>query len=502
MTAPAADLSIEQLCAELTEQEQNDLFEGLDLEELMNDWRFMGRPSQLLPVLPEDGGNSWHKALALAGRGFGKTLMGNEWIREIDANWHRLGRAPSGQRLRVALLGRTIPDVRDTLVQGQSGLMNIYPPSLRDQVRYTPSRRRVDLPGGGIVTCFSADKPDQLRGPEFHIGVADEIAAHKQIKGADELTAIENLEFAVRLGNAPQILMMTTPKKVAVIRRLLKEAKTNPGFLLRRGRTRDNVHLDPYWLQNLLNMYDGTEKGRQELDGELLDSVKGAMASEDKLDETRLDQLPLDSYFRFIGLDPSVSEEKRDEAGIVVVYVSKRRNVTERHAFVIEDLSDNMTPDEWAREAVLAADKHQATIIAEVNQGGALVKNSLRQMATDLGLPMPPIKETWSSKSKAVRATPVSVAIARGRVHMIGKHELLEDDLTTWVPEDSYSPNRLDALVFGTVAAMFEEALVGGTPGSISTYSSAGRRLDTSRQVTRSGLQPSRSHLRIVRRTG
>lgn len=472
----AHDFSYEQLIAELPPEDQRLLLESVDLEELFHDWRFIGRPSQLFPVMPEEGGNSWSKALALAGRGWGKTLSGNEWIREVDANWGRLGRAP-GQRLRVALLGRTISDVRDTLVQGQSGILNIYPPSMRDQLKYTPSRRRVDLPGGGIITCFSADKPDQLRGPEFHIGVADEIAAHKQIRGDNELTALENMEFAVRLGNAPQIAMMTTPKKVPVLKRLLKEAANNPKFLLRRGRTLDNVHLDVNWVQSLLDKYEGTDKGKQELDGELLDLVKGAMASEDKIESTRVSKLPLGSYFRFIGLDPSVSEEQRDEAGIVVVYVSKVLPITSRHAYVMEDLSDNMTPDEWAEATVLAADRHQATIITEVNQGGSLVKNSLFQVAKDMGLERPPVKETWSSKAKAVRATPVSVALNRGRIHMVGTHELLEDELTTWVPEDRYSPNRLDALVFATVAAMFEEALTSGSPGKTTSHSVVGRRI-------------------------
>lgn len=497
MTSFAADLSIEQLCAELSQEEIEEAFDGLDLEDLLFDWRFIGRPSQLLPVMPEDGGNTWSRALALAGRGFGKTLMGNEWIREVDANWHELGRVPRGQRLRVALLGRTISDVRDTLVQGQSGLMNIYPPSLRDFVRYTPSRRRIDLPGGGIVTCFSADKPDQLRGPEFHIGVADEIAAHKQVLGTDELTALENLEFAVRLGNAPQILMMTTPRKVAVLKRLLKQAASSPKFLVRRGSTSSNVHLDPVWLQALLDMYEGTEKGRQELGGELLDTVEGAMASEDLLDSTRVSQLPLGSYYRFVGLDPSVSEKKRDEAGIVVVYVSKGKPITTRHAYIIEDLSENMTPDEWAEAAVLAATKHQATIVAEVNQGGGLIKTSLTAVAKDLHVEMPPMKETWSSKAKAVRAEPVSVALQRRRVHMVGKHELLEDELTTWVPTDRYSPNRLDAMVFGTVAAMFDDALTTSAPGDVSSHSVAHRQLGAVSQLRQAA---SRSQLRVSQR--
>ena len=477
------DLSVEQLVAELTPEEQEEALAALgDIDELPWDWEYIGRPSQQLPL-----DDSWSTALALAGRGFGKTLAGAEWIRAVDDNWSLLGRVPEGTRLRVALLGRTAADVRDTLVQGESGILAVYPPSQRDLVHYIPSRRRVDLPNGGMITCFSADEPDQLRGPQFHIGVADELAAHKQVKGADNLTAWQNMEFAVRLGSCPQLAALTTPKRVNSIKKILKDAKTNPRVLLRRGRTADNIHLDPAWYQKLLDTYGGTEMGKQELDGEMLGAIIGAIATQDKLDVNRVQELPYIAgpWLKFVGLDPSTSENFRDEAGIVVVYIPRIAPVSKRHAYIMEDHSDNYTPDQWAEKAVTVAHRHDATIVAEVNQGGSMVKNSLKQVAKDLGLPTPKIRETWSSKAKAIRAEPVGIAIARGRVHMVGKDmELLEDELTSWIPTDAYSPDRLDAMVFGVIAGLFDKALTQGSPGSATTYSVADQRIELPRQVT------------------
>ena len=488
----SSDLSLEQITAELPPEEQEEVLAELEqefggLDELPWDWSYIGRPSQILPLTDD-----WSTALALAGRGFGKTMMGSQWIRQIDDNWFNLGRVPQGTRLRVALLGRTAADVRDTLVQGESGILAVYPPSMRDMVHYIPSRRRVDLPNGGMITCFSADEPDQLRGPQFHIGVADELAAHKQVKGEENLTAWDNMKFAVRLGTCPQIAAMTTPKRVTSIKKLIKDAKTNKRILLRRGRTSDNVHLDPVWFQTLLDTYGGTDMGKQELDGEMLGTVLGALATEDRLNLTRVKELPdiPGQWLKFVGLDPSTSEKIRDEAGIVVVYVPRIAPVSKRHAYIIEDQSDQMTPDQWADMAVRTAHKHNATIIAEVNQGGAMVKNSLAQVAKDLGIPCPPIRETWSSKSKAIRAEPVGIAIARNRVHMVGEEmELLEDELTSWVPTDAYSPNRLDAMVFGVVAGIFDQSLVQGAPGSATTRNVTNIQIEIPRQVNQPSIR-------------
>jgi phage terminase large subunit-like protein len=394
--------------------------------------------------------------------------MGAQWVRQLDAMWPTLGRDTG--RLRIALLGRTSADVRDVMLEGPSGLLNIYPPSLRNRVHWIPSRRRVDLPNGGVVTCFSAEEPAQLRGPQMHAAWADEVATYKQVRSAeDDATAWDNLRIAVRLGSRPQILATTTPKRVPLIRNLLAEQARSPKtILLRRGRTRDNRYLSEAYLEVLEGMYGGTALGRQELEGEMLDDVAGAMTSEAIINRYRVKKVPDGiPWIKVVAVDPSVAERPHDECGIVVVYISRTWPVLKRHAIVVDDLSLRASPAEWGETAVRAANKHDATIIAETNQGANLVFQLLRQSAQAIGLPMPPMKEVWSSKSKAVRAEPVSGAYFRGRVHHLNVLADYESQATSWVyGEARYSPDRLDAAVMGLVSGLFPEGVTSGMPGS------------------------------------
>lgn len=266
-TSVPDDLSLEHQVALLPQEEQDAILADLDMEQLIYDWSWNGRPSQILSIDDE-----WELALAMAGRGFGKTRMGSEWIRAVDHDWNKLDRDSS--HMRFALLGRTAADVRDVMIEGPSGIMNIYPPSLRDRVVWTPSRRRLELPNGAVGVVFSAEEPDQLRGPAFHIGWSDESASYKQVRSMAEgnLTAWENLRIAVRLGTHPQILATTTPKRVPMLKQLLTEQKDNPKrIILRRGKTTDNVKLSSGYLDTLLGLYGNTQLGKQELEGEMLE---------------------------------------------------------------------------------------------------------------------------------------------------------------------------------------------------------------------------------------
>jgi phage terminase large subunit-like protein len=394
--------------------------------------------------------------------------MGSQWIRQMDAAWATLGRDTG--RLRIALLGRTAADVRDVMLEGPSGLLNIYPPSLRDRVHWYPSRRRLELPNGAMCTVFSSEEPAQLRGPQVHISWGDEIATYKQVRSAeDDATAWENLRIATRLGKMPQVLATTTPKRVPLLRTLLKEYERNPDkILIRRGRTRDNRFLSQAYLDVLEGLYGGTALGRQELEGEMLDDVVGAMTSEAIIDRYRLRSLPPNMpWIKVVSVDPTVAERPHDECGIVVLYITRTWPVLKRHACVVDDLSGRYTPTEWGDIALRAAHEHGATVIAETNQGGNLVFQMLRQAAQSAGLPMPPMKEVWSSKNKAVRAEPVSGAYARGRVHHINVLAEYESQLTSWVYGDSgYSPDRMDAGVQGLAAGLFPEAVTSGMPGT------------------------------------
>ena len=479
-----ADLSLEQRVALLPPEERERVLEGVDFDALEWDWSWNGRPSQILPVGPAE---RWTLALALAGRGFGKTLMGSQWIRQMDAIWPTLGRDTS--RMRVALLGRTSADVRDVMLEGPSGLLNIWPPSLRDRVHWYPSRRRLDLPNGSMCTVFSSEEPAQLRGPQVHIAWADEIATYKQVRSMDDdATAWENLRIATRLGKVPQVLATTTPKRVPLLRTLLGEYDKNPGkIIIRRGRTRDNKYLSHAYLDVLEGLYGGTALGRQELEGEMLDDVVGAMTSEAIIDRYRIKRLPPNMpWIKVVSVDPTVAERPHDECGIVVLYITATWPVLHRHAVVVDDLSGRYSPTEWGTLALKAAAEHGATVIAETNQGGNLVFQMLRQAATSTGLPMPPIREVWSSKNKAVRAEPVSGAYARGRVHHLNVLADLESQETSWVYGDSgYSPDRMDAAVQGLAAGLFPEAAANGMPGSTQLHTVAKEHLAISSPLGR-----------------
>jgi phage terminase large subunit-like protein len=356
------------------------------------------------------------------------------------------------------------------MLEGPSGLLNIWPPSLRDRVHWYPSRRRLELPNGAMCTVFSSEEPAQLRGPQVHASWADEIATYKQVRSAeDDATAWENLRIATRLGSLPQVLGTTTPKRVPLLRTLLKEYERNPDkILIRRGRTRDNRFLSQAYMDVLEGLYGGTALGRQELEGEMLDDVVGAMTSEAIIDRYRLRSLPPNMpWIKVVSVDPTVAERPHDECGIVVLYITRTWPVLKRHACVVDDLSGRYTPTEWGDIALRAAHEHGATVIAETNQGGNLVFQMLRQAAQSAGLPMPPMKEVWSSKNKAVRAEPVSGAYARGRVHHINVLAEYESQLTSWVYGDSgYSPDRMDAGVQGLAAGLFPEAVTSGMPGT------------------------------------
>jgi phage terminase large subunit-like protein len=503
------DLSLEQQTALLPEELREAVLADLDLTGLPWNWQWTARPAQLLPIAPVGQGADWSVALFNAGRGAGKTRSGGEYVREIDRRWHSLNRDP-GQDLRVALLGRTAGDVRDTIINGPSGLMNIYPPSEQDKVEWISSQRRVNLPHGGFCLCFSAEEPDQLRGPAFHLGWADELAAYKQIRGQGELDAWTNLRIAVRLGLAPQVIATTTPKRVKILRELIAEILANAGkMILRRGKTTDNVHLAQAYLDTLYALYGATTLGAQELEGEMLDVIQGATADADTIEAYRVTKLPVLGqhirWARIVAVDPSVAEKPNDECGIVVIYVPLTQPVLNRHAFVVEDLSLRGSPTLWGDQVVKAAVKHNAVIVVENNQGGALVKRLIKERAAAHNVSPPRIREVWSAKAKAMRAEPIGAAYQRGRVHHLNVLPDLEDQVSSWTPEDKgYSPDRLDALVHGLAAVLFPKALTtGGMPGASTSHSPVGTRVPRDRVATQrrsSGLRIDTN--RGINRTG
>lgn len=306
--------------------------------------------------------------------------------------------------------------------------------------------------GKTYFTGNTADEPDSLRGPQFHYAWADEAAAWRQIPDATGLNAFDNLRIATRLGAHPQIAITTTPKRVPLMRSLLAEEQTGR-VVVTRGRTLDNAsNLSQIYLDAILGVYNGTRLARQELDGEMMDDVEGALWTEDLISSHRSMAALVGLPIKLVGVDPSVAEKPRDECGIVVIGCTAERELWKRQAWVLEDMTVKGSPDVWSRAVVSAASRWGAQVVAEVNQGGALVKNALAQHDSSIN-----VIEVHSKVGKALRAEPVVLAYEQGRVHHLGYLAELESQMCAWVPgETKDSPDRVDALVHALTAAMIK----------------------------------------------
>lgn len=461
--------SIMEQIALLPPEERLAALEGIDPEALVWDWSVWARPEQLPPT------DDWNVWLVLAGRGFGKTRLASEWVRE-QAKYTN-----EGQR-RFALVARTAADVRDVIVEGESGIMNVSPPS--EKPLYEPSKRRLTWPNGNTATLFTADEPDGLRGPQFTHAWGDEIAAWRQTPDAAGMTAFDNLRVGTRLGKNPQILCTTTPKRVPLLYKLIEESRMDKEggskVVVTRGSTMDNAgNLSGAYLDTILGVYEGTTLARQELYGEMLDDVEGALWNEEMVEAARETIYPFSTPLRVIGVDPSVAENPRDECGIVVCAASAEHDLYKRNAWVLEDASIHGSPDTWARKVVEMARKWGCPVVAEVNQGGALVRNAILSIDPSIK-----VLEVHSKYGKALRAEPVVLAYEQQRVHHVGYLTDLESQMYSWIPESSSkSPDRVDALVHALTALLIKPP-PGFSGGKIRARSLADRKIP--------GVKPSR----------
>lgn len=342
-----------------------------------------------------------------------------------------------------------------------SGIVAVSPPSERPD--YRPSIRRLIWPNGSQAFCTSADEPDSLRGVQAHFAWGDEVAAWRQPTKEGELSAWENLRIATRLGDNPQILATTTPKRVKVLFDLLEEYKKNPDrrkdvegagrIWQTRGSTFDNAgNLAGAYLDAITGVYGGTALALQELYGNMLEAVEGALWTDEMIDDARTSDLTSSQNLRIIGVDPTVAEEPGDECGIVVVSSTADKDLYRRHAFVLEDASVQGSPELWASKVVEMHHRWGAPVVAEVNQGGALVKNAIHQIDPSI-----PVYMVHSKVGKKLRAEPIVLAYQQGRVHHFGRHIDLETQMVTWEPENTRkSPDRIDALVHALTALLIE----------------------------------------------
>jgi phage terminase large subunit-like protein len=451
--------SLAQVVAELPDEERLAVLAGMDPDSLIWDWSFWGRPEQIPPA-----NNSWNVGLFLAGRGAGKTRSAAEWIREKAKD-------TSQGRLRFLLVARTAADVRDVIVEGDSGILAVSPPSERPL--YEPSKRRLTWPNGNTAVLGTADEPDSLRGVQAHYSWADELAAWRQSPDAAGMTSWDNLRVATRLGTNPQILATTTPKRVPILYALLDEAKRTGKVWVSRGSTMDNSgNLSSTYIDAITGVYAGTRLAQQELYGEMLDDVEGALWTEELVELNREHSLPPKAPLRIIGVDPSVAENPRDECGIVVCASTAERDLYKRQSWILEDASVLGSPDVWANKVVAMARKWGCPVVAEVNQGGALVRNAINAIDPNIK-----VLEVHSKYGKALRAEPITLAYEQGRVHHVGYLADLESQMFSWVPGEGKSPDRVDALVHALTALLIKPP-AGFIGGKLSAKSFAGRRLD------------------------
>jgi len=399
--------------------------------ELLYDWEFWARPNQLPP--PGD----WVSWLILAGRGFGKTRTGAEWVRKMVCGSSPLS---AGRYHRVALIAETAADARDVMVEGDSGVLGVHPKEFRPL--YEPSKRRLTWPNGAVGTLYNATEPDQLRGPQHDLAWCDELAKWQYAR-----ESWDQLQFGMRLGDHPRSCITTTPRPLP----LIKEIMADPRTVTVRGITSDNrSNLAPSFMEQILRKYEGTRLGRQELNAEILDDVPGALWTRSMIDGARVNDAPEMSRV-VVAVDPSGTageDDDGDEIGIVVA----GRGVDGR-GYVIADWTCKLSPDAWARRAVTAYHQFKADrLVAERNFGGAMVEAVIRTADRSVAF-----KEVTASRGKAARAEPVAALYEQGRVSHVGDLAALEDEMMLMTPTGymgERSPNRVDAAVWAITEAM------------------------------------------------
>ena len=382
-------------------------------------WPLIARHNQR----PPDG--LWTAWMLLAGRGFGKTRAGAEWVR---------AQVESGRAGRIALVARTPAEIRNTMVEGPSGLLSICPPWAMPE--YETTNKKLIWPNGATAFIYSSYEPDQLRGQQFEAAWCDELASWKYPRDT-----WDTLAFTLRFGADPRIVVTTTPKPLA----LLKELVARPDIIVTRGTTYDNEDNMPHsFFSHIRSRYEGTKIGRQEIHADLIDQSEDALWEREWIDDSRVETAPDSLAQVVVAIDPSVTSNPRSsETGIVVAGVD-----SENHCYVLADGSERMSPNKWAERAMSLYDRYSADrIVGEVNNGGDLVQEVLR---TASGAGTFSFRAVTASRGKYARAEPIAALYEQGKVHHVGTFPDLEDQMCTWTPNGSYeiSPDRIDALVW------------------------------------------------------
>jgi len=393
-----------------------------EADALIYDWRgFLARPEQLAPE------GNWSTWLINAGRGFGKTEAGAQWVKE---------RVEAGSR-SIALIAETQKDLEEVMV---ARLLSIYPDGQKPTARFKPVR--ITWPNGAVALGYNGTEPDQLRGPEFDAAWVDELAKYKRARQTWDM-----LQFTMRAGNDPRVIVTTTPRPIPVLREIIASDRS----VVTRGSTFDNAgNLPAQFLEDLKNRYGNTRLGRQELEAEMLDDLPGALWTREMFDAHRLKEAP-EMRRVVVAVDPSGTggaDDNGDDIGIVVAGLG-----IDGRGYVLADRTCKLSPDGWGRRAVAAYHEFEADrIVAERNFGGAMVEHVIRTV--DRGISY---KEVTASRGKVARSEPIAALYEQGRVSHVGGLADLEDQMCL-IGQDGYigegSPDRADALVWAITELM------------------------------------------------
>ena len=379
------------------------------------------RPEQCEPV------SDWTYWLILAGRGYGKTRVGAEWVRK---------RCTSGLFRHVNMIAATADDARDIMIEGESGILAVCPDWERPV--YRSSKRRLEWPNGCWSLIFTADEPERLRGKQHESLWADEVAAWRYPESWDQAM------FGLRIGPSPRAVVTTTPRPT----KLVKDLAAHPAAIVTVGTTYENrANLAAPFYDTIIGKYEGTRLGRQELNAEILDDIPGALWTRGNLDEFRIDK-ELGAPYRLariiVGVDPAASSDPETGSAETGIVVAGHSPMDDRE-YVIADYTVMDTPEKWAQRAVRAYREFEADmIVAEKNNGGDMVRATIHAVDRNV-----PVKLVWASRGKRTRAEPISALYEQGRVSHVGSFPQLEDQMCTWVPDTGEpSPDRMDALVW------------------------------------------------------
>lgn len=385
------------------------------------DWRFWARTNQIAPE------GIWSTWLVLAGRGFGKTEAGAQWVRE---RW-------KAGAMKIALVAETSKDLDEVMVPR---LLAIHPEHERPEVRFRPVR--ITWPNGAEALGYNGTEPNQLRGPEFDTAWVDELAKYRRARDLWDMLA-----FTMRSGSDPRICVTTTPRVVPVIRELIKDKTT----VITKGSTFDNSgNLPKQFLDKLKARYGGTRLGRQELEAEMLEDLVGALWNHEAIDKTRVDEQP-EMTRVVVAVDPSGTSGNSDTGDSIGIVIAGKG--VDGRGYILGDYTCKLSPHGWGRRTAAAYHNFNADrVVAERNFGGAMVEHVIKTVDDNISY-----KEVTASRGKSIRAEPIAALYEQGKISHVGSFPELEDQMCNMGPEGYVgegSPDRLDAMVWALTDLM------------------------------------------------